>query len=241
MLNDVSVFASSGGLGEATAWLCLREDIYVSLTTQSPIRTNLAPFANATWTKGDDDFSWANRMVLMLAELLSVAFLVPTDFAALADLRTRITSWHLSKPYSFNPIYSLPRHPAAGRHLPELWTLAPSHAIGLQYYHIAQLVLSVSTNVPGARPFDHILEHRALEKELRHHLLLVVGIANSNPRAQNTWFTAHHCLAVWGGCLQKSGDQQACRSFLMAMEEQVGWRVGNLMRWLSSQWEDDSE
>ena len=74
ILNDVSAFASAGGLREATAWLCLREDIYVSLTTQTAIRTNLVAFHAATWLQGQNDWSWANRMVLLLAELLSVVF-----------------------------------------------------------------------------------------------------------------------------------------------------------------------
>ncbi|KAI5362001.1 hypothetical protein Slin15195_G056500 [Septoria linicola] len=256
ILNDVSAFASSGGLREATAWLCLREDIYVSLTTQTILRTSLPPFESATWIQGVDDYSWTNRMVLLLAKLLSVAFLDISDLPALANIRRHINEWDATKPHTFTPIYLRERHPSRGQFLPEIWMLAPSHAIGLQYYHIAQLVLAVSARVTSARPFDHIHEHRNVERQVRYNLLRVVGIARSNPRynllrvvgiarsnprAQNTWFTAHHCLQVWGGSLRKNGDQQACLAFLHAMGDQTGWRVGQLMRTLTSQWEDDSE
>ena len=196
ILNDVSAFASAGGLGEATAWLCLREDIYVSLVTQTPIRSSLAAFQTATWIQGDNDTAWANRMVLLLAELLSHAFADAARRDSLAHVIGRIQEWDMLKPLSFNPIYFLPRHVAAGRHLPEVWMLGAAHAIGLQYYHIAQLVLAVSARVPSSRPFEHIHEHRAVERQVRHHLLRVVGIAKSNAAAQNTWFTAHHCLVV---------------------------------------------
>ena len=240
-MNDVSAFATSGGLGEATAWLCLREDIYVSLVTQTPIRANLAAFQSATCIQGDGDHAWANRMVLLLAELLSHAFTDAAHRDPLVDVTTRIKDWDMLKPLSFNPMYSLPRHAAAGRHLPEVWMLGAAHAIGLQYYHIAQLVLAVSARVPSSRPFEHIHEHRAVERQVRYHLLYVVGIAKFNESVQNTWFTAHHCLVVWGGSLRKSGDQQACLEFLRRMESKTGWRVERLTQSLLSQWQDDSD
>ncbi|KAF2160099.1 hypothetical protein M409DRAFT_70637 [Zasmidium cellare ATCC 36951] len=241
ILNDASTFTFAGGLGEATAWLCLREDIYVSLTTQSAIRTNLVPFECATWMKGEGDSCWANRMILLLAKLLSVAFLENASPTALADISARISKWDLMRPDTYRPLYFVPRDRGSGRHLPEVWMLASSQAIGLQYYHIAQLVLAVSSRLDSTRSFNHIYEHRAVEKRVRHHLLYVVGIARSNERAQNTWFTAHHCLSVWGIYLRNKGDHQACLDFLKEMECQIGWRTSTLMERLSMEWGDDSE
>ena len=236
----MSAFASSGGLREATAWLCLREDIYVSLTSQSPVRTNLAPFQNATWIESASDSAWANQMVLLLAELLSVIFHEQAaDSVTLNEIKTRILAWDQTKPFSFNPVHFLPRDTSAGRFLPEIWMLTSVHAVGLQYNHIARLILAVSGQAPSSRPFDHIHRHRTIEKQVRQHLLYIVGIAKSNPKAQNTWFTAHHCLAVWGGCLRRKGDQQACLEFLDEMERQIGWRVYRLTERLRLQWEDD--
>jgi hypothetical protein len=119
--------------------------------------------------------------------------------------------------------------------------LASFHAVALQYYHIAQLVFAISSRTPSANFLDYSRNHQAMEQQVRHHLLHVVGIACSNARAQNTWFTAHHCLAVWGGSLRKHGDQQACLEFLLKMESVVGWRVGRLTQKLKSQWGDDGE
>lgn len=241
ILNDASRFSFAGGLGEATAWLCLREDIYNSLTTQTFIRTNLTPFTNATWIQGESDSSWANRMILLLAELLSVAFLETAEIDSLAEISSRICNWDQAKPDTYNPLFFLPKDRRSGRHLPEIWMLASSQAIGLQYYHIAQLVLSVSGRAKAARSLEHFSEHRAVEKRVRHHLLYVVGIAHSNKRAQNTWFTAHHCLAVWGIYLRNKGDHQACLAFLEEMEAEIGWRTSMLRERLSIQWGDDSD
>lgn len=238
----MSAFASSGGLREATAWLCLREDIYVSLTTQKAIRTNLAPFANATWVQGESDQAWANRMVLLLAKLLSLVFRQPTtDSASLTEIKQGILAWDLTKPRSFNPIHFLPRDPTVERYLPEIWMLASPQAMAVQYNHIARLILAVSTGGSHTRPFDHIYEHRAVEKRVRQHLLYIIGIAKSNKKAQNTWFEAHHCLTVWGGCLRRKGDQWACLEFLEEMEYQTGWRMSRLIEELKTLWEDDTD
>ncbi|KAK6403354.1 hypothetical protein LTR81_021672 [Elasticomyces elasticus] len=241
LLNGVSSFALSGGLGEATAWLCLREDIYVSLTMQAPIKTNLESFRHSTWLQGDNDLAWSNRMVLLLAELLHSVFSDPPDLITLAATKAQIVDWDRSKPLSFSPYYQAPKNAAAGQLLPEVWMLAPFNAVGIQHYHIAQLVLSVSDRVSSSRPFSHIHEHRSVEKRVRHHLLMTLGIASSNYKAPNTWFTAHHCLAVWGGCLRKKSDQDAALTFLADVEERIGWRVARLTEELTLQWNDDSD
>lgn len=241
ILDNVSHFSSSGGLGEATAWLCLREEIYISLLTQTAIRSSVAMFEHASWIQGDGDAAWGNRMVLLLAELLTHAFVEPPDPVATEDMKAKISDWHLLKPESLRPIHYLARNPSAGCYLPQIWMLASFQAVALQYYHIAQLVLAISIRTPSANFLEYSRNHQAIQQQVRHHLLHVVGIACSNVRAQNTWFTAHHCLAVWGGCLQKHGDQQACLDFLNHMEEVVGWRVKRLTEKLQSQWGDDGE
>ena len=241
ILDNIFDFPSSDGLGEATAWLCLREEIYISLTMQKTIRSSLAMFKNASWIQGVSDGAWANRMVLLLADLLSYAFADGPDDYMTDQMRVKISDWNLMKPVSFRPIRFLSPDSSAGRHLPEIWMLASLHAVAIQYYHIAQLVLTVSARTHSSNFVEYLQDHQSVKRQVRHHLLTVVGIAVSNPRAQNTWFTAHHCLAVWGRCLRKHGDQQACLDFLQKMQDQTGWRVGRLRETLAHQWEDDVE
>ena len=208
---------------------------------QKAIRSSLAMFQNASWIKGGSDGAWTNRMVLLLAELLSHVFAEEPDSNMTDQLRGRISDWYLMKPVSFQPIRFLARDPSAGRYLPEIWMLASIHAVAIQHYHIAQLVLTVSARTHSSNFVEYLQDHKAVKQQVRHHLLTVVGIASSNPRAQNTWFTAHHCLAVWGRCLRKHGDQQACLAFLQEMQNQTGWRVGRLKETLSHQWDDEIE
>lgn len=236
----VPEYATVGGLGEAAAWLCLREEMYVSLTRQSPITIDLSRFQESVAIVRGDDASWASKMVLHLAFLLKRAF---GEFASSDDLvksEGEISQWHSSKPASYEPILCRPRSARAHRALPDIWMLSKHHAIGLQYFHIAQIVLNVMRQRVHPKPYDVLSDNRNRERSIRHHLLTVVGIAASNSNAENTWFTARHCLSVYGGCLRKREDQDAAVDFLSRMSERTGWRIDSLLHSLRSQWAEDS-
>lgn len=85
--------------------------------------------------------------------------------------------------------------------------------VGLQYYHIAKIVLALSGRPHSLTIYDTLRQSRAIEvhislpsssifadglvapqQKIRHHLLQVLGLAQSNPRAENTLFTARHSL-----------------------------------------------
>ena len=240
-MNTVSNFASSGGLGEAAAGLCLREDIYVALTSQLPIRTSLENFRDSITLRRNDDSAWANKMVLLLAELLNGIFGETSQRSVIARIEAEILEWERSKPSSFQPILYQPRSAAEGRYFPELWMLASHHAVGLQYYHISQIVLDVSRQRTSTKLYEHMREHRAIERKVRKHLLVVVGLAKSNQKAENALYTARHCLSVWGGSLHKKTDQHAALLFLRDMERRTGWRMTKTIDELMFHWEEDSE
>ena len=130
MLNSAPEFGLSGGLREATAWLCLRQDIYISLVSQQPLRTNLAKFSKSRVFQDDDDFAWANRMVYILAKALSCAFcgrLSATRTQTLCQLDNEMEGWRMNRPNSFDPIRFVPRSREKKSRLPEIWMLSPVH------------------------------------------------------------------------------------------------------------------
>ncbi|KKA18280.1 hypothetical protein T310_7771 [Rasamsonia emersonii CBS 393.64] len=261
ILNSVVHFGSSGGLGEAAAWLCLREDIYASLVSQQPLRTRLETYLRSSTFQRNDDVSWANRMVFLLAKVLSCAFQerqqhTPLDGGrswseSLQQVDQEVEDWKRKRPSTFEPILFKP--PCSGTEeeqyrggLPEVWMLAPFHAIGLQYYHIAKMVILATSVSPhhlasdmrsGYDCFQHV---RRTEKSIREHLLIVLGIAVSNQKtAENTLFTARHALSVWGGCLRDKRTQDAAIAFLINMEKTTGWKSEPLIQSLKAQWEED--
>jgi hypothetical protein len=138
----MSSFGSSGGLGEAAAWLCLREDMYISLTSQSPLRTDLQSFERSDVFNRTDDFAWSNRMVFLLARILSCAFNEESrtrrSYASLKALEDEIDDWNASKPQTFQPLHFVPRGKESGRRFPVIWTLLPVHGMYVPWYQRAR-------------------------------------------------------------------------------------------------------
>lgn len=130
ILNTVSSFGSSGGLGEAAAWLCLRQDIYISLTSQKPLRTNLQNFDHSDTFGRNDDFAWASRMVFLLAKVLKCAFSYEVSTAHLTmlqDIEAEVETWYSTKPHTFNPIRFISRGQERDCRFPSIWMLLPVH------------------------------------------------------------------------------------------------------------------
>ncbi|KAJ5753362.1 uncharacterized protein N7511_007515 [Penicillium nucicola] len=238
ILNTVSTFGSSGGLGEAAAWLCLRQDIYISLTTQRPLRTNLQSFYDSGVFQRNDDFAWSSRMVFLLAKVLQSAF---TDCGTAHGIRAEIDEWYSTKPYTFAPVRSIPRGPEPDRRLPTLWMLLPVHVIGIQYFHLAKIVLALSEGANASSAYESLRHSRIVEKTVRHHLLTVLGLAHSNRKAENTLFTARHSLVAWGWVLRHRLDQRAAEALLQAMHARTGWNMDSLIQSLRAQWQEVDE
>jgi hypothetical protein len=85
----------------------------------------------------NDDASWANRMVFLLAEVLSFAFHPePNDgLATLQQVSGEIEDWADRKPASFSPIMYKPRSRDEGRAFPEIWMLLPFHGKSSIAFH----------------------------------------------------------------------------------------------------------
>lgn len=244
ILNQVATFCIGGGLGEAVAWLCLRQNVYVSLVHQQPLETQLANFEHSTWLKKQDDHSWANRIVLLLANVLSTAFLESSseNDMTLKLLGDRVDVWMRDKPPTFEPIKQIPRDSKSeDRRFPTIWMLNPFHAMGIQYYHIAKIVLAISACQSDTSKRYFFRWGKDVERRVRAHLLMIIGLAQSNPRAENILFTARHSLSVWGGVLTRKADQEATKAFLEDMDRRTGWSNSKLIASLSEQWNDSDD
>ncbi|RAK98829.1 uncharacterized protein BO80DRAFT_479437 [Aspergillus ibericus CBS 121593] len=241
ILNTISSFGSSGGLGEAAAWLCLREDIHVSLISQQPLRTNLQSFHQSDIFLRTDDFAWAARMVFLLAKVLKCAFsqVSSPEYTALQSMAQEVEDWNMRKPSSFHPLRVLPRDRDVSRRFPEVWMLLPVHVIGVQYYHIAKIVLAFSCCPSPSLAYESFKNSRNIEKTIRHHLFMVLGLAKSNPKAENTLFTARHSLVAWGWVIRQRPDQEAAEILLREMWTRTGWDVAASIQSLREQWADE--
>lgn len=105
-MNSESTCATAGGLREASFWLFLRQDIDVALSQQRLLKLDLEAFsAGLDLQSPACDYTWANRIVWIAAEVLTFLFGSRKSQAKLSELVEKTESWMNSKPASFRPLY----------------------------------------------------------------------------------------------------------------------------------------
>ena len=197
----------------------------------------------------------------------------------------------------YNPIRYVPRGKIRGQRFPEIWMLLPVHGmtldvfvwysklliqylvLGLQYYHIAKIVLTISSCPSPMLGYETLKQSRNIEvgrstlaskneqtnsynytqKNIRNHLLTILGLTKSNSKAENSLFTARHCLVTclyprnsWsplililidslgGWVLRNRLDQEAAENMLLEMETTTGWNTKPYLQSLREQWHDEN-
>ncbi|KAH8784999.1 hypothetical protein F5883DRAFT_635969 [Diaporthe sp. PMI_573] len=239
IVNSMRDWGFTPGLREASAWLCLRQDIYISMVQQSPLKTDLDAFLQSDIYTRDDDMAYAARVVVIVARTLigTAAEAAETREHILREARTELDEWYESRPPSFNPTWVGTGNGEA-RRLPEIWMLLPCNAFGLQYYHVAVILLALSEPATQKSGYDGLRENRRRESVVRKHLRSIIGLANSNQGAENLLFMARHAISVWGGVLVDKADQQAVKIFLQHMQQTTSWNTEPMVTSLQEQWDE---
>lgn len=107
LLNSISSFAADGGLRESASWASLRQQIYISLTSQHPLAIDLTTYRNSSAFSGSDDESAANRIIFIFASILTATFQpeIQLPVAQWKDLDAEVQNWNMSKPWNFTPLW----------------------------------------------------------------------------------------------------------------------------------------
>lgn len=239
IVNSMRDWGFTPGLREASAWLCLRQDIYISMVQQSPLKTDLDAFLQSDIYTRDDDMAYAARVVVIVARILTGTAVEAAESREriLKESRTELEEWYESRPQTFNPTWVGPGN-GEGRRIPEIWMLLPCNAFGLQYYHVAVILFTLSEPATQKSGYDGLRESRRRESVVRRHLRSIIGLANSNQGAENLLFMARHAISVWGGVLVDKADQQAVKAFLQHMQQTTSWNTEPMVASLQEQWDE---
>jgi hypothetical protein len=236
LLNSSAKFASSGGLGEAACWITLRQEIYISLTTNQPIKTNLEHYERSQAMYRQDHDAWANRVVLIFAKILSVIFQENTR-VDWHSFKNELESWYDTKPDTFTPIILPLTEPGKEPDVfPSVWMLDSAQVVGMQNYYMARIVLATfDPRLPGTG-FHSFRARKDMEDAILKDLRMVLGLAIHNDIVQSAIFQASHILSMCGFCLRDKKEQEAAVDFLIHMQHRTGWRTGHIISNLRSQW-----
>lgn len=119
-----------GSLSAASYWVGLRQEIYSAMSTQAPVKIRLDHYIVDHSFEPTDDYSWSNRAVVNLAEVLNFCFSeTPQPNTRWTYLNEQCVRWEEMRPPSFEPFYFKER--GAGDAFPQIWYHSSCHGKAL--------------------------------------------------------------------------------------------------------------
>ncbi|KAL5391438.1 hypothetical protein DPSP01_001306 [Paraphaeosphaeria sporulosa] len=242
ILNSISSFAADGGLRESASWVSLRQHIYVSLTKQQPFNLSLDNYKHSCVFREYDDEAWANRIVYQFALILQHVFEDAEHTNALSrekwtELNADTDEWYRTKPWSFAPLYSDPK---AGDSFDGSWPALPTSqgvvAIGLQYYHLCKILLTIYSPNASLVGLAGLRARKSTDAAIRKHIRIIIGYGVSNSHCSNVMFQGSHILSACGAYIVDKAEQQACVEYLTSLQRLIGWRTDKVLAEVREQW-----
>ncbi|KAI0505999.1 hypothetical protein F5B22DRAFT_625799 [Xylaria bambusicola] len=223
-LLGIHVFANAGdqymlpgSLSAAAFWVGLRQEIYIAILTQQCVKLKLDDFIVDRSLGPADDYTWSNRAIVLLADVLNCCFGdTPLTTQRWIALNEAVESWTRARPPSFNP-YFYNNGTGAGA-FPEIWHGSSCHILGIQHHILAQLFLiqfdpsipRVGTKRRGAM--------RNTTRRIETLMRELCGLGISNQWTPPAMFTACIGIAMFGDHFGEERDQHALSEFLKKTE-----------------------
>lgn len=241
ILNSISSFAADGGLRESASWVSLRQHIYVSLTTQQPVNLSLENYRHSSVFREYDDEAWANRIIFLFGSVLQCVF-EDTSANCLnrdkwGELDAEVDEWERTKPWTFS---ALNIEPNAGESYTGSWPELPCAqgvvAVGLQYYHLCKILLTVYSPHASLVGLAGVRARKATDATIRKHIRITIGYGVSNSNCGNAMFQGSHILSACGAYIVDEKEQAACVEYLISLQTSIGWRTDKVLADLREQW-----
>ncbi|KAH8646634.1 hypothetical protein BX600DRAFT_153733 [Xylariales sp. PMI_506] len=206
-----------GSLSASSYWVGLRQEIYSSITIQTPVKINLDHYIVDRSFEPTDDSTWSNRAVVNLAEVLNFCFSdLPPSNARWRYLNEQCLRWDETRPASFEPFFS--RERVAPKPFPEMWYHSSCHILGLQHHILAQLCLaSFDPTIPRVGPKRNAAVKRMTQR-IHELMRQLCGIGVSNQWIPPGLFTASMGISMFGDRFDERVDQEAMLEVLKMTE-----------------------
>ncbi|KAF2452412.1 hypothetical protein BDY21DRAFT_294800, partial [Lineolata rhizophorae] len=206
---------------QAAFWVGLRQEVYMAVIHQRPIGLNLDRLTFDRSFSPAADHVWANRMVLHLANVIQYCFGDDGNIATYKQLVEYSAAWMASKPPSFIPIFV--EQPEGENMFPEVLLLSDSIVVGLQYYHLARILLIAhNPKIPRLGPAQRTAI-RLMDDEIKSDVRVLCGIAKSINRINPAYATACMAIGLAGDRFTSRKEQDALYNILVRTEKEYAW------------------
>lgn len=141
---------TAGGLRQAALWTGIRQEIFMAFIAQRSIALSLSSSNFDQSLSPTDDHTWAFRMVLHCAEILTFAYGNGSDTistqqreATWVELVNYCLQFVARRPSYFSPIHHAPPLPPR-RVFPTILFNTEAHMVGALHFHLPFVVLALS-------------------------------------------------------------------------------------------------
>ncbi|OTA90407.1 hypothetical protein M434DRAFT_13980 [Hypoxylon sp. CO27-5] len=224
-----------GSLSAASFWVGLRQEIYIAVITQQPVKVSLNHFVVDRSFEPADDYTWSNRAIVLIADVLNFCFGENSFTVGRWNaLDEACKKWSATRPPSFNPFFY--REPTASIAFPEIWHGSSCHVIGIQHHILAQLFLTqFDPSIPKVGT-----NRRAAVKQMTQRIETLVrelcGIGVCNQWTPPAMFTACMGIAMFGDQFSERSDQEALIDILKKTEADHARPTAAIQQQLMSAW-----
>ncbi|KAI0207008.1 hypothetical protein F4808DRAFT_466880 [Astrocystis sublimbata] len=216
-VNAGDQYIVPGSLSAAAFWVGLRQEIYIAILTQQRVKLNLNECIVDRSLEPAADYTWSNRAVILLADVLNACFGdSPLTLHNWTILNDAVESWTRARPPSFNPFFYEPVTRSGS--FPEIWHGSSCHIVGIQHHLLAQLFLvQFDPSIPRVGT-----TRRAAMREMTQRIETLMrklcGLGISNQWTPPAMFTACIGIAMFGDHFSERSDQEALAAFLRKTE-----------------------
>ena len=164
------------GLWRAAFLVALRQEIYLALTQTRPIHANFVLEGLCDLLPHDDNgCRYANLMIIQCASCIRYCYNPDSNSAevwkSLVGAQQRL--WE-QRPWMFRPLYAEESRDGV---LPSEQYLNDAVVTGIQYYHLAQIIMAAhNPNIPKLGP-GHLVTTREINDEIKKTVRIICGIA----------------------------------------------------------------
>ncbi|KAI1500315.1 hypothetical protein F5X99DRAFT_241121 [Biscogniauxia marginata] len=224
-----------GSLSSASFWVGLRQEIYIAVITQQPVKVSLDHYVVDRTFEPTDDYTWSNRAIILLADVLNFCFGESVLTISRWDaLNEACEKWSLTRPMSFNPFFYKER--TGTEAFPEIWHGSSCHVIGIQHLILAQLFLTrFDPTIPKVGT-----NRRSAVRRMTDRIELLVrdlcGIGICNQWTPPSMFTACMGIAMFGDQFGERADQEALADLLRKTEADHARPTAAIQQQLKKAW-----
>ncbi|KAI5458693.1 hypothetical protein BGZ63DRAFT_362543 [Mariannaea sp. PMI_226] len=201
-------------------WARLRQEIFMSISNQEPLTLSSDQSGLEHMARTRDDRARANQMLIGLMDIVQYCFGSDKNTYSYDKLVESSSTWMMTNPSSFSPV--MIRRRQAGDVFPEIWFLNDCVAAGLQYFHLARILLVVyDPRVPQlCRARKQASQW--IEAQTKNDLEIICGIADSISSINPMHITACMAISMVGDRFTNSDQQHALYDILVKTTKTYG-------------------